>query len=183
MSKSALAIILAFVSVMGWNCNYPGGNALVVSPPDASNLIKNYSFEDSNGPSFLGWTVPDTSLAHIVPSAPIGGGHWSLKVEESGTPRIWTLVDLSSGTHSYRLSICGKMYGGVAGDVGLWLAHDGSTYDAAGICCIRDTNWTFYSVVDTLTASAQDRLGIGLRCRNVGVGYILFDMCTLDQLW
>lgn len=185
ISKIALAIILAFVGIVGWCCDYPGGNVLVVSPPDASNLIKNYSFEDSNGPSFQGWTIGDTSFAHIVPTALIGGGHWSLRVEVSDEYSVWTMVALPSGTHSYKLTICGKMFGGEEGWTYLWLLHDGGFYHAGDICCIRDTNWTFYSVVDTLTASAHDSLRIGLACYygEVGAGHVLFDMCTLDQLW
>jgi|GEM_PF-2011580 len=181
ISKTAFPIIIALV---GWRCDYPGGNVLVVSPPDASNLVKNYSFEDSNGPSLSGWTTGDTAFAHIVPSAPIGGGHWSLRVEASAEYSVWTMVALPSGTHSYKLTICGKLFGGEEGWTYLWQLHDGGFYDAGEMWGIRDTNWTFYTIVDTLTASAHDSLRIGLACFGEdGAGHMLFDMCTLDQVW
>lgn len=143
----------------------------------AQNLISNPSFEENGEPYCDGWfpggTIPfsncdstGTLLASIVKSSPDDSisGLWSLELFGSlpDSGNVWTFIPAIPGTHVYELNFWmnSSNFGGMAGiniknappENTKWLEDWGQP-------------WQFYSLVDTITASASDSISIVLATR------------------
>ena len=165
-------------------CTGPDDPDILQSSP--LDLIPNSSFESNGVASLEGWTIGDSSFVRSVNIAAPSGGQWSLSIQTAPFPGSYAFerVPATEGTHRYRYSLWAKFSGqtyGAAG-VSLW-QYPGSSL-VRTVFLPHDTTWTLHSVIDTLTASAQDSLVFLLigGSNDNGVGQTFFDLCRIERL-
>ncbi len=133
------------------------------------NLLTNPTFEQNGTPSFHGWTVVDTVGVELSADIPSNGSGRSIIVHPSWLPTwpigiAYQVIPASAGTHFYRISVFGKR-SGVSGGIAVRLNRPDNNPAQGwfpGIAIV-DTVWTFYSQINTITASAGDSLFFAVR--------------------
>ena len=183
-----IAVLLG-LSTLTSGCSGSGGE--IVNPPTGISLISNGSFEFNRLPSLQGWTanVADTSYVNFSPSTPPDGGSYSVRLrnEWSFPGSIEYSVVSAPGTHRYRLHawaravLTGALRAG--GEMSILLDSSGNTTIRKS-WHFADTTWTDAGLLDTLTTGTKDTVLIRLRGNidQFSNGYVLFDLCTFEQL-
>ncbi len=163
----------------------------ITNPPTTDNIITNSSFESGGTPSLQGWNLntTDSTMINYSTDAPSGGGITSIKLKDVWSfPGTITYSLLANpGTHRYRLTVSGKAIKNAslpAGGEILLMKSDAGTWSTRKFLQFSTLTWTTGSLLDTLTSGASDTIKIMLRGNidQFSDGYILFDLCKLEQL-
>jgi hypothetical protein len=163
------------------NCNCRDKNDQIIYPPDTFNLISNSSFEFDGSESFIGWDIFHASPVTLS-DVPPGGGYYSLFMLGGWVPAVYyieTSFPSPIGSNEYRLSYYGKEWGSVE----LFLKKPDTLIFCKGLFT-HDTNWTCYSVLDTLNTYSGDTLVV----RVIAQGSEFprechFDLCKLEIIY
>lgn len=179
MNNKLLNCFFVFVVAVGMHsCKKSDGT--IVGPPNATNLISNYSFEMNGTPSLQGWEPADTSVARLSPDVPPNGGTWSIYIETSWLPaaRVQTVIAMPQGNYSYRLSTWARRQQ-IGGTVSLLL--NGTIRKSLPIV---DTAWTAYTISDTLSTVVGDTVIVWLAggADELLGGRTYFDICRFERL-
>ena len=150
---------------------------------DDTNIIMNSSFEENGSPSLDHWTVYDSKIVCFDNDVPPGGGKWAVYFHAGWFPSVYTLsyfLPLTSGEYILNLSLWAR-YKSIRGSAFLMLKRDNIEKIIESIE-IKDTEWTKYSVLDTLRINSGDSLFILLSAGGTEVadGETHFDLVEVN---
>ncbi len=157
---------------------------------DPGNLISNHSFEVNDSPSYTGWHFSDNADTSASDDVPVLGGSWSLRLrpEWSPAPYARAYITGESGRRVYGLSVWVKT---TSLPEPAWIAcgilePDRSLRDQVKIT-ITGTDWTQYSLQDTLDMVSTDTLVVELSPGAASTVPIdaeaLFDLVRLQRVF
>ncbi len=159
-------------------------SAIPSSLSDSTNLIQNSSFEINGQPTLASWTA-DTSLAKIVQGAPLNGGSWSLQIMPGWVPQegyAMTYITGQSGLGIYEMSVWCKSINHWAGNFEFGIRSN-NTWVCFKRTYFDTTDWTEYSITDTLSLQPQDTIAVKLSAgiTELANGSVLFDLVRLQK--
>lgn len=143
---------------------------------DENNLLVNGSFEDRG----KGWALFQANQITFDHDVPDTGGYLSARISENwGEPfSLRQSVAISAGQHVIRLSCWGKTEG-ADGTFGYNFTHSIELLKAIPI---TDTNWTYYSMQDTINLPQNDTMVVKLQgaFSQLAPRSVWFDVCRLE---
>lgn len=130
-----------------------------------TNLIKNASFELDGNATIKYWEVKNGNGVRLVEDAPPGGGAFAVQVDADWfpldlQPHLLTRV-YSPGSYVFKLSFWGKYSRFVAGGAAIRIKRPDTTFQDCYLN-VRDTSWTYYSILDTIHTQPSDSIIIAL---------------------
>jgi hypothetical protein len=152
-------------------------------------LVLSDSFERLGNATHVGWQI-DPGLTDFSGDTPTEGNNiWSLKLLPGNTSEGFAtkLLDVEHGDGIYSFSVWARMSSGQPAETGYiryGVMHDGTVTQSTTFN-LDDTLWAEYSVTDTLTFEAGDRIYIHLSCGSSAEPvewYSLFDLVRIEKL-
>jgi hypothetical protein len=153
-----------------------------ITPPQASNLVQNPSFEVGGAPSLEGWT---SFFATLVDSAPVGGGQWALQLENASDPGFAsTVVSGLVGRSILRLSA--HIRAQLDGTVAYLSLRVLRSRDVVHVKTVVSSamDWNVISLTDTLALEARDSVNVFLSINGTAIDIrhsALFDEIELKK--
>jgi hypothetical protein len=182
-TKIVLISILLCAATTFWACSKSRDR--ISGPTGDENLLINSSFEINGEPSLHGWVVSQPAAVHFSENTPPMGGSWSVAMGPGWIPMVYFIsetIAAPEGTHRYTLSFWAKKR-----DVGGWAEFILKQPDSSIVCktmLVPDSTWTFYSLLDTVSANDGDSLTIKLTggWSELAGGETFYDLVRLEKL-
>ena len=148
-------------------------------------LVQNPLFEVNGDPSISGWTSQDSEAIKFSNYTPIYRGHYSIYFAVDPKIQVASLeqeINLLQGVHVYTFSFWVKSAGEAGGEGFLNVTNINPSGPHIYIPVGKsNSNWTYFTFVDTLSSYKYKSITIGLNAFSTGEkgGRIYFTDCRL----
>jgi hypothetical protein len=132
---------------------------------DPGNLLSNPSFESGDHPSYTGWHFNYSSDTIVSDDIPPLGGSWSLKMIPDWNPEPWARAYLTgqTGRRVFLLTAWVKTTNlSTPAHIAFGILQPDRTLRDEASANVSGTDWSQYSVQDTLDLVASDTVVVEL---------------------
>jgi hypothetical protein len=162
-------LCIAILSLLSCGCNYDHAKPTYPDPPSWHNLIRNSTFEGAGLAAFHGWIYYDSVNQSASDSVPPGFSGHSVVMHINGfhdRTGINSPISFNTGKYAYRFSVWARLKGTrFRANPGWYQKYVGDPYDVPfHSLTITDSNWNFYSRLDSIEMHTGDSLTVTLAC-------------------